>query len=321
MPGYQTKQECIAIAGAPDLIIRSLLDHQQFSDPLGAAARRGISSAAWPLFGLLWPSGAQLAARVAVRPLESGERILEIGCGLALASLVGHRRGSDVTASDCHPLAASFLLENLRLNGLPPMKYRHGHWAQLPPERATRGLPALRAVRGRFDLIVGSDLLYQRDDGAHLAGFIQAHAAAAAQVWIVDPNRGNRPAFHRQMAANGFGLTEERLQTAASGQVPPFRGRLLVYRRTAGETGILVTSHEKPLSVNATKIFRHQNYELICSAKAVDSGRFTPILTVSKQVWPTRPREIAVERGDYQSEEAAIDAAHTQGIAWISNYG
>lgn len=73
--------------------------------------------------------------------------------------------------------------------------------------------------------------------------------------------------------------------------------------------------------MNATKIFRHQNYELICSAKAVDSGRFTPSLTVSKQVWPTRPREIAVERGDYPSEEAAIDAAHTQGIAWILNYG
>ena len=59
----------------------------------------GISSAAWPLFGLLWPSGAHLAARLALRPVRSGERILEIGCGLALASLVGHRRGADVTAN------------------------------------------------------------------------------------------------------------------------------------------------------------------------------------------------------------------------------
>jgi hypothetical protein len=25
-----------------------------------------------------------------------------------------------------------------------------------------------------------------------------------AQVWIVDPDRGNRPAFNRQMAALGF---------------------------------------------------------------------------------------------------------------------
>lgn len=68
MPGYLTKQEDIAITGAADLIIQSLLDKQQFADPLGAAEALGISSAAWPLFGLLWPSGAQLAQRMASRP-------------------------------------------------------------------------------------------------------------------------------------------------------------------------------------------------------------------------------------------------------------
>ena len=56
MPGYQTKQECVAIPGAHDLHIQSLLDRQQYADPLGEAEALGISSAAWPLFGLLWPS-------------------------------------------------------------------------------------------------------------------------------------------------------------------------------------------------------------------------------------------------------------------------
>ena len=73
--------------------------------------------------------------------------------------------------------------------------------------------------------------------------------------------------------------------------------------------------------MDATRTFRHQNYELICTAKPVDSGRFAPRLVVSKQVWPTRPREIAVERGAYTSEETAIDAAYAQGIDWIQNYG
>lgn len=73
--------------------------------------------------------------------------------------------------------------------------------------------------------------------------------------------------------------------------------------------------------MDSTKIFRHQNYELLCSAKALDGGRFAPVLVVSKQVWPTRPREIAVDRGEYMTEAAAIDAAYTQGVEWILNYG
>jgi len=73
--------------------------------------------------------------------------------------------------------------------------------------------------------------------------------------------------------------------------------------------------------MGASQTFRHQDYELICSAKAVDSGRFAPTLTVSKQVWPTRPREIAVQRGDYTTEQTAIDAAYAQGIEWIAHYG
>lgn len=225
--GYLTKQERIAVAGVADLQIRSLLDRQQFFDPRRQAERLGISSASWPMFGLLWPSGAFLAARLAARPLRAGERILELGCGLGLASLVGHRRGADVTASDHHPLAASFLRHNLRLNGLAPMTYRHGPWQ-------TGAGP--RHVTGRFDLLIGSDLLYDRDASTALGGFIGRHAAPAAEVWIVDPDRGNRAAFHRQMAALGFARHELRLDHGP-GAGPPaaaaFKGRMLTYLRAA----------------------------------------------------------------------------------------
>ncbi|MDP2008528.1 MAG: SAM-dependent methyltransferase [Rubrivivax sp.] len=230
MPGYQTKQESIAIAGVANLVIRSLRDRQQFSDPGRRAERLGISSAAWPIFGLPWPSGRQLAARLATRTLRPGERILEIGCGLALASLVGHRRGASVTASDMHPLAAAFLAHNLRLNALPPMHYRHGEWGSeaLAPAEGAR---PNSAVRGRYDLLIASDVLYERESGVVLAGFIGRHAAPAAEVWIVDPDRGNRPPFNRGMARLGFVLTEERLDARASGGEAAYKGRLLSYRR------------------------------------------------------------------------------------------
>lgn len=236
MPGYQIKQERIAITGADHLIIRSLLDRQQFSDPQGVAERLGISSATWPLFGVLWPSGLRLADCMAVRPVRADERILELGCGLALPSLVSHRRGADITASDCHPLAGGFLQENLGLNQLLPMKYRHGDWAEPPPlAPGKEAVPLI--VTGRYDLIIGSDLLYEPDVSGALAGFIGRHAMPAAEVWIVDPDRGNRSAFNRLMSALGFDMAEERLDRPATLETAAYKGRLLTYRRLADASG------------------------------------------------------------------------------------
>ena len=233
MPGYQTKEQQIHIAGTEPLQMRSLLDRQQFSDPLGAAARLGISSATWPLFGMLWPSGAHLAAHLAAHELRPGQRILEVGCGLALASLVGHRRGADMTASDCHPMAAEFLHANLQLNGLPPMKYNHGEW-----DGMLEGGALQEAVSLRYELIIGSDVLYDRDACTALAGFIGRHATPDSEVWIVDPERGNRPAFTRLMAAQGYMMAQARLHTAARAAEPAYRGRLLTYRRSAGQAAV-----------------------------------------------------------------------------------
>ena len=230
MSGYLLKQETIDVTGAAALRIRSLLNQQQFSDPLGAAAAVGISSAAWPMFGLLWPSGLHLAAAMARRPMQADESILEIGCGLALASLVSHRRGALVTASDSHPLAGEFLLENLRLNALPPLRYCHGDWTPHAQPQTALSLGQKPYVQGRFDLIIGSDVLYERDEAGTLAAFIARHALPVSEVLIVDPNRGNRPVFSRHMAALGYALEDVAIKSLPSAVVA-YSGRLLHYRR------------------------------------------------------------------------------------------
>ena len=50
-------------------------------------------------------------------------------------------------------------------------------------------------------------------------------------MWIVDPDRSNRPAFNHRMAADGFARSEERLDVAATASEAAYKGRLLVYRR------------------------------------------------------------------------------------------
>jgi predicted nicotinamide N-methyase len=217
MPGYQVKLET-HLLGTSHFEIRSLLDRQQYADPDGAALAAGISSASWPLFGMVWPSARMLANAMQTHDI-AGKRILEIGCGLALASLVIHRRQGDITASDCHPLTAAFLADNVLRNDLPVLKYQTGHWG-----RENLGL-------GQFDLIIASDVLYERDQPETLSQFIHLHSADPVNIIVLDPDRGNRNGFCRKMEALGYTLDLQRAgSTQSTGEA--YKGHFLNFSRS-----------------------------------------------------------------------------------------
>ncbi|TWI00995.1 lysine methyltransferase [Luteimonas cucumeris] len=216
MPGYSTRQFTLRL-GDHDYRIRALRDLQQYADPHGDAERAGISSALWSLFGHVWPSGRVLAEAMCVHDVQ-GKRILEIGCGLGLSSLVLQRRCADITASDHHPLAESFLAYNATLNGLPTLAYRHLPWSETD------------ATLGHFDLIIGSDVLYERGHAELLASVVLRHARNDCEVVISDAGRGNGNALSHALATQGYRVLEQRCRFEAD-EVPPFRGRLLSYRR------------------------------------------------------------------------------------------
>lgn len=219
MPGYDTHIRTLRL-GEHEYRIRSLVDLQQFADPDHHAQRLGISSAQWSLFGHVWPAGRLLAEAVATRDI-AGKRILELGCGLGLASLVLRRRGADIVASDYHPLAETFLAYNSALNELPAVPYRTLRWGT-PNE----GL-------GHFDLVIGSDILYERDHAERLSELVRDHANPGCEVLITDPGRGNSAPFTRRLATQGFEVAELRCRMNDS-DVAPFRGRLLHYFRADG---------------------------------------------------------------------------------------
>lgn len=231
---YQTILRTIDISGQKPLEIYTLSDRTQYYDPTGAAERLGICSAAWPLFGMLWPSGVQLAIKIAKKPVDPKQRILEIGCGLAIASLVAHRLGGNVTASDRHPLAGHFLNKNLLNNKLPEMTYKYGQWGR--EESVSLDDTAAPILSKRYDLIMGSDLLYEPSSPAQVAAFIHEHAAAKSEVWVMDPNRGYRNRFSRSMAEYGFDLAhDQKVQRPFAynnkEKPEPYSGRFLLYKR------------------------------------------------------------------------------------------
>ena len=219
MPGYNVREIASAIGGH-DYRLRVLNDTQQFADPDGHSTRIGISSAQWSLFGQLWPAG-RLLAQAMHRFDIAGKRILELGCGIGLASLVLQRRGAEIVATDVHPLAEVFLAYNAALNALPALNYRQFRWSE--------ALPAL----GSFDVIIASDVLYERDHAELVAGVVERHALPDAEVMVTDPGRGNSARFGRLLEAQGFRMEAERCPMDDA-DPPPHRGRMLHFRRGAG---------------------------------------------------------------------------------------
>jgi predicted nicotinamide N-methyase len=192
--GYSVIEQTVHVGGHSWSLV-TLADRQQYHDPGGHLEAAGIPPAMWSLFGVIWPSGIALAEFLIEFPVDH-LRILEVGCGLGLASMVLHARGADVTASDMHPLAGEFLADNLQRNGLSPLPFEVLDW--------TTG-----AHHAHYDLIVGSDLLYERDQPASLAAFVDSHCAVPGEVILADPGRRQVGRFNRLMQDHGFSLAEQ----------------------------------------------------------------------------------------------------------------
>lgn len=201
-----------------DIHLRALRDKQQFFDPLGEAEAMGISSAQWSLFGVLWPSGEVLARKMEDFDIV-GKRILEVGCGIGLASLLLQARGADITATDCHPEAGRFLAENARLNNLEPVPFLRTHWQDSHP-----GL-------GCFDVIIGSDVLYEAPTAEQLSRFIDRHSNPECEVLMVDPGRRVHTRFSKHMEELDYEYSQTKSAPLHS-ENPPFTGKLLHYIRT-----------------------------------------------------------------------------------------
>lgn len=203
--------------GEVDIHVRTLRDNQEFLDVDGVAAKLGISSATWPLFGIVWASSEVLAHLMFDYKIGT-KRILEVGCGIGLASLVLNHRHADITATDYHPEAEHFLSENVQLNKGREIPFIRTAW-----EDEDSGL-------GLFDLVIGSDILYERFHIKPLAEFIDQHAKPHSEVIVVDPGRGHHAHFSKKMVSLGYSHSQS--QPAHTDYLAkPFRGQILHYHR------------------------------------------------------------------------------------------
>ncbi len=152
-----------------------------------------------PYWAELWPSALALAAALPER--MEAIRVVELGCGLGVPAIAAAARGAEVTALDWADEAVELLRHNAAGNAVE-LEAVHSDW---------------RSFRGRYDLVLASDLLYEQRNADSL---LEVLPELAPEVLIAEPGR---PA-----AASFFAAAE------VAWLVEPLRDR--VYRLTRRAT-------------------------------------------------------------------------------------
>ena len=137
---------------------------------------------------------------------------------MALSSLLLSHRHADITATDYHPTVEYFLDRNTTLNNNQAVHFERLDWAED------------NSHLGQFDMIIGSDLLYEDQHIDILASFIDRHARPTCEVIIVDPGRGRKNKLTARMLKCGFSSQHVKPIETTYLELP-FKGHILTFLR------------------------------------------------------------------------------------------
>jgi predicted nicotinamide N-methyase len=178
-PGLDLVEEVVEVAGRRISLLRprvadALLDEEAFEH-----------EEFLPYWAELWPSAVVLAGEVARLELD-GLRVLELGCGLGLPSIVAALGGADVLATDWSPAAVEITARNAERNG-----------ALLETALAAWGRGSALVDGAPWDLVLGADLLYERRNVDQL---VELLPRLGRDVLLAEPGRPFESTFLERAA-------------------------------------------------------------------------------------------------------------------------
>ncbi|HEX8693042.1 MAG TPA: methyltransferase domain-containing protein [Longimicrobium sp.] len=143
----------------------------------------------------LWPAAIALAHEVASRADGfRGARVLELGAGTGLPGIVAASLGGRVVQTDRHELAMSVCRRNGERNGAGAIEYRVADWADWDDA-------------GRYEWILGSDVLYAEAGHPHLRRIFESNLAPGGRVLLSDPFRAASFRLLEELEADGWRIT------------------------------------------------------------------------------------------------------------------
>ena len=149
-----------------------------------------------PYWADIWPSSTVLAAHLVSLAEKRTRGVrgkgLELGCGVGIVTTAAIIAGYDMTATDYYTDALAFTRANAwRATGETPGAMMMD-WRSFPP-----------TARG-FDLILASDVLYEKEYARLLPGIFKSALAPGGMVIVADPGRIGVPDFMEECGETGL---------------------------------------------------------------------------------------------------------------------
>ena len=163
----------------------------------------------FPFGLLLWESSIALADRLGAEPGGlAGTNVLEIGAGAGLAGLAAASAGARVNQTDHSPEAIALCRRNAKLNDIVGVSLGQSDWRDWHDAR-------------RYDLIIGADVLYERETHALVADILARNLAPSGHAIFADPRRVDTPDFIASLRAEGWRVELESAEVPAIVPVRP----------------------------------------------------------------------------------------------------
>jgi predicted nicotinamide N-methyase len=147
-----------------------------------------------PYWAELWASAVALAHDLSLRSLR-GKRTVELGCGLGLPSIAAARAGGRVLATDWSPDAVLATAANAERNGV-----------RVETVECSWAAPDAIVGRGPWDLVLASDVLYERRNASQLLELLPRLVDERGLVLVADPQRAAAQTFIENAQAGGWSV-------------------------------------------------------------------------------------------------------------------
>jgi predicted nicotinamide N-methyase len=136
----------------------------------------------FPLWSKIWEASLLLASKVAERKVRRGERLIELGAGLGVTGLVAAAFGHDITITEYDSNALAFLEANRAQNKCPAARIHRLDWNH----------PGLDE---RFDVILGSELIYKEEDFTAMRTLLGTLIRPGGEILLAGEIRQTNKAF------------------------------------------------------------------------------------------------------------------------------